>query len=332
MSQPETESAVKRQKLEGDEAKEATKLDGRAIAKQVRQEVKEMVTELKQEHNTTPLLGVVVVGDRPDSAMYVRMKAKAAAEVGIAVRHVDLPDTVEQATLEAKVRELADDPAVHGILVQLPLPSHMNEQAVLSLIPVNKDVDGLLPANFGNLCLRGGDAPLAIACTPAGIVELLQRSKIDVQGKECVVLGRSSLVGMPTAALLQSMNATVTVCHSATVNIKEHVQRADILVAAIGKPRFVRGDWLKEGCVVIDVGISEIDDATRKRGKRLVGDVYYEEAKKVASLITPVPGGVGPMTVAMLLRNMVGLARHSIGLPRLKLRTARTNVPNGDAC
>merc|ERR1711933_379045 len=185
---------------------------------------------------------------------------------------------------------------------------------------MGKDVDGFSALNIGNLCLKGGDPPLAVPCTPAGCIELLQRSGIKVAGKDAVVLGRSNIVGMPVAALLQSMNATVTVCHSSTANLKEKVRSADVVVAALGRAEMVRGDWLKPGCVVIDVGINSVEDSTKKAGYRLVGDVCTAEAKAVCSAITPVPGGVGPMTIAMLLKNTIGLARSAHGLPRLQLR------------
>jgi len=191
---------------------------------------------------------------------------------------------------------------------------------VLKAIAVEKDADGFSALNVGNLCLKGGDPPLAIPCTPAGCVELLQRSGVDVRGKDAVVIGRSNIVGMPVASLLQSMDATVTVCHSRTRDMAAKVRGADIVVAAIGKAEFVRGAWLKPGCIVIDVGINSKNAPERKSGYRLVGDVNYDEASRVASAITPVPGGVGPMTIAMLLFNTVNLARHSLGLERRALR------------
>jgi len=224
--------------------------------------------------------------------------------------------------LQKELDKLIADPKVHAILVQLPLPKHIDEPTVLERIPVEKDVDGFHAMNIGNMALKGGKPPLAIPCTPAGCIELLQRSNVDVSGKDAVVLGRSNIVGMPVAILLQSMNATVTVCHSRTANLKEKVQAADIVVAALGKAEMVRGDWLKPGCVVIDVGINSVEDKTKKAGYRLVGDVCTSEAKEVCSAITPVPGGVGPMTIAMLLKNTIGLARVASGLPRVPLRQA----------
>lgn len=309
-------------------------IDGKKISADVREEVKTMTAELVAEHGVTPGLAVVLVGERKDSQTYVRAKKKAAAEVGFHSVDIDLPESVTEEALVAEMEKLNADPKVHAILVQLPLPSHIDEAKILAMIRVDKDADGFSALNIGNLCLKGGSPPMAVPCTPAGCIELLQRSNVDVSGKDAVVLGRSNIVGMPVAALLQSMNATVTVCHSRTKNLKEKVQQCDILIAALGKAEMVRGDWLKPGCVVIDVGINSVDDPSRKLGYRLVGDVAYEEAKQKASAITPVPGGVGPMTIAMLLKNTLQLARLSIGLPRLPLRKAASyNVvdPNDPA-
>mmetsp|Transcript_22287 Transcript_22287/g.46960 ORF Transcript_22287/g.46960 Transcript_22287/m.46960 type:complete len:455 (+) Transcript_22287:177-1541(+) len=295
-------------------------IDGKKTAAAIRSELAEEIKILEADHDTTPGLAVVLVGERVDSATYVRMKKKAAAEIGIHSVDVTVDEAVSEEALIAEIRRLNEDQAVHGILVQLPLPSHIDEARVLKTIRYEKDADGFDATNIGNMWLRGGEPPLALPCTPAGCIELLQRYRIDISGKECVVLGRSNIVGMPVAALLTSCNGTVTVCHSRTKNIEEHVRRADIVVAAIGKTEFVRGEWLKEGVVVIDVGINDKPDATKKRGYRLVGDVNYGEALKKASAITPVPGGVGPMTIAMLMKNTVNLCRHSLGLPRLQLR------------
>jgi len=311
-------------------------IDGKAIAAEVRAEVKDGAEQLVKEHNTRPGLGMILVGERKDSQTYVRNKKKAASEANFHSVDITLPDTVSQADLLAEVHKLNADSKVHGILVQLPLPSHIDEATVLKAIKVEKDADGLAALNIGNLCLKGGDPPLAIPCTPAGCIELLQRSNVSISGKNAVVLGRSNIVGMPVAALLQSMDATVTVCHSRTEHMEELVHRADIVIAAMGKPQFVRGHWLKPGCVVIDVGINAIDDPTKKLGHRLAGDVNFAEAQGIASQITPVPGGVGPMTIALLLKNTLNLARHSLGLPRVPLRrtsvaatqAARTSLPS----
>jgi len=295
-------------------------IDGKKTAAAIRTELGEEIRDLQDRHGITPGLAVVLVGERVDSATYVRMKKKAAAEVGIHSIDVTLEASISEKELVAEIQALNADPKVHGILVQLPLPDHMDEAKVLKTIAYEKDADGFDATNIGNLWLRGGEPPLAIPCTPAGCIELLQRYNIPISGKDCVVLGRSNIVGMPVAALLQSCNGTVTVCHSRTKNIPEIVGRADIVIAAIGKTEFVRGDWLKPGAVVIDVGINDKPDPTKKRGYRLVGDVNFEEAVTKASAITPVPGGVGPMTIAMLLKNTVNLCRHSLGLPRLQLR------------
>lgn len=302
---------------------QCTVIDGKKTAADIRRELKEEVEFLKTNHDgIVPGLAVVLVGNRVDSATYVRMKKKAAIEVGIHSIDVALPTTISQDDLKARIDELNNNPEVHGILVQLPLPDHIDESEILKSISYTKDADGFSAQNIGNMWLgRGtGDPPLAIPCTPAGCIDLLQRYDVDITGKECVVLGRSNIVGMPVAALLQSCNGTVTVCHSRTRNIPEVVARADVLIAAIGKPEYVRGDWLKPGVVIVDVGINDKPDATKKRGYRLVGDVHYHEALQKASAITPVPGGVGPMTIAMLMKNTVNLCRHSLGLPRLQLR------------
>mmetsp|Transcript_16365 Transcript_16365/g.28727 ORF Transcript_16365/g.28727 Transcript_16365/m.28727 type:complete len:551 (+) Transcript_16365:69-1721(+) len=301
-------------------AVETQKIDGKAVAESVRLEIKDMTAELEKSHGIKPGLAVILVGERKDSQSYVRNKKKAAAEVNFHTVDVALPDTVSQDELLAEVEKLNLDPKVHAILVQLPLPKHIDEALILKTIRVDKDADGFSAMNIGNLCLKGGDPPLAVPCTPAGCIELLQRAGVEVAGKNAVVLGRSNIVGMPVSQLLQSMDATVTVCHSRTKDMVSYVRNADIVVAAIGKAEFVRGDWLKPGCVVIDVGINSVDDATKKLGYRLVGDVNYKEAQGIASHITPVPGGVGPMTIAMLLKNTLNLARHSAGLPRVPLR------------
>lgn len=240
-------------------------IDGKAIAKQVRQEVKELTDELKAQHNVTPGLAVVLVGSRKDSETYVRNKKTAAAEVGFHSIDVDLAETITENELLAEIEKLNRDTNVHAILVQLPLPSHINESKVLETIAVEKDADGFSAVNIGNLCMKGGNPPMSIPCTPAGCIELLQRSKVDINGKDAVVLGRSNIVGMPVAALLQSMNATVTVCHSRTKDLNKKLREADIVIAAIGKAEMVKGDMLKPGCVVIDVGINAVDDATKKK-------------------------------------------------------------------
>ena len=293
---------------------------------QTGQTLESCVDELQRDHSVTPGLAVVLVGQRTASATYVRMKKRAAAECGFHSVDLDFEADVTQKKLEAAIDGLNADDKVHGILVQLPLPKHIDESAIFARINVAKDVDGFSAANIGNLCLRGGQPPLAVPCTPAGCVELLQRSGVAVSGKEVVVLGRSNIVGMPVAHLLQSMDATVTVCHSRTADLASHCRRADIVVAAIGRAELVQGDWLTPGAVVLDVGINSKPAPELKKGYRLCGDVDFEPAKAVAGAITPVPGGVGPMTLAMLMKNTLNLARHAAGLPRLPLR-APTPAP-----
>jgi 5,10-methylene-tetrahydrofolate dehydrogenase/methenyl tetrahydrofolate cyclohydrolase len=303
---------------------DAILMDGKATAATIQEELTEQVQQLQRDHGILPGLAVVLVGNRPDSASYVRGKKKVATAIGIHSLDIHLPDTVTQDEVLNQIQQLNSNPDVHGILVQLPLPSHMNESIVLKAIAVDKDADGFSAWNIGNLCLKGGEPPLAVPCTPAGCIELLQRYNIPIRGKECVVLGRSNIVGMPVAALLQSCHGTVTVCHSQTQNIADHVQRADIIIAALGQAEFVRGDWIKPSgsVVIVDVGINSVPDTTRKSGYRLVGDVNFEECRRVASYITPVPGGVGPMTIIMLMKNTINLARQAHGLPRVPLRNA----------
>eukprot|EP00640_Fibrocapsa_japonica_P003272 CAMPEP_0113943532 /NCGR_PEP_ID=MMETSP1339-20121228/25722_1 /TAXON_ID=94617 /ORGANISM="Fibrocapsa japonica" /LENGTH=320 /DNA_ID=CAMNT_0000948431 /DNA_START=238 /DNA_END=1200 /DNA_ORIENTATION=+ /assembly_acc=CAM_ASM_000762 len=302
------------------EPREADRIDGKAIAATIRQEIAAGVTELTGTGAPAPGLAVVLVGERRDSATYVRMKKKACEEVGITSYGFDFPADVTQEELVTKVQELNNDPAVNGILVQLPLPSHIDERVVLDTISQEKDVDGLHPLNVAALCQGRTHAGQAmswdfdkidfhIACTPQGCIELLDRSGVEIKGARAVVLGRSNIVGIPVAMLLMHRNATVTIVHSRTVDIPSVVKQADIVVAAVGRAQMVKGDWLKPGAVVIDVGINSIDDASKKSGYRLVGDVDFEEAKMVASKITPVPGGVGPMTIAMLLRNTLNGAK-----------------------
>ena len=284
-------------------------LDGKATAAEVRRELRTR-TQVLQAEGLVPGLAVVLVGNRADSESYVRGKTKAAEEVGCQVFNVNFPDTVTEAALINKVLELNEDSRVHGILVQLPLPGHISEQLVLDSIAVHKDADGLCSTNLG-LLARPLGRPLALPCTPAGMMEMLRRYDVSIEAKNCVVLGRSAIVGMPMMLLMLKANGTVKVCHSRTEDIAGACKDADILVAAVGRPGFVKGAWLKPGVVVLDVGINRVSDATRKRGYRLQGDVDFETAKEKASLITPVPGGVGPMTVAMLLNNTVTLAENA---------------------
>jgi methylenetetrahydrofolate dehydrogenase (NADP+) / methenyltetrahydrofolate cyclohydrolase len=277
-------------------------LDGSAVAEQIRAEVKLAVARRVEEGKRVPGLATVLVGDDTASHSYVRTKHKACKEVGIRSFGYELPASASQQELEDLVKRLNDDPDVHGILVQLPLPAGFDEESVLSRVSIEKDVDGLHPVNIGRLAQKGRD-PLFVSCTPAGIMVLLNQVLPSLEGLNAVVLGRSNIVGMPTALLLIRANATMTLCHSRTKNLPEVVRQADVLIAAVGRTEMVRGDWVKPGAVVIDVGTNRVDDATRPRGYRLVGDVAFDEVKEVASAITPVPGGVGPMTIAMLMQS-----------------------------
>ena len=274
--------------------------------------MQERVLVFQQKYDgLTPALAVVLVGERPDSQSYVRAKAKVAVELGCSIVNVNFPDSVSESELLRKIADLNADSSVHGILVQLPLPQHINADHVLDAIDVRKDADGLTAFNLGQLSRPSG-RPLATPCTPAGCMELLRRYQVHLEGKECVILGRSAIVGMPMALLMMRANASVKVCHRFTADLAQACSEADVLVVAVGKPELVKGEWVKSGAVIIDVGINRVEDSTRKSGYRLVGDVHFESAKERASLITPVPGGVGPMTVAMLLRNTVSLAEASM--------------------
>jgi 5,10-methylene-tetrahydrofolate dehydrogenase/methenyl tetrahydrofolate cyclohydrolase len=286
----------------------ATVIDGAAIAEQIRGEVATEVKERIQAGKPVPGLATVLVGENPASHVYVRSKHKACQEAGIVSFGHELPENTKLGEVVDLVKKLNDDPAVHGILVQLPLPSGLDEEKVLSTVRLEKDVDGFHPVNIGRLAQKGRD-PLFVPATPSGVMYLLQKYVQNLGGMNAVVLGRSNIVGMPVALLLVRSNATITLCHSKSKNLKEITRSADILVAAVGRTEMVRGDWVKPGAVVIDVGINRVEDASRPRGYRLVGDVAYDEVKEVASAITPVPGGVGPMTIAMLLRSTLKAAK-----------------------
>ncbi|KAL6271808.1 hypothetical protein ACE6H2_028719 [Prunus campanulata] len=286
-------------------------IDGKAIAQTIRNEIAEEVRHLSQKYGKVPGLAVVIVGNRKDSQSYVSMKRKACAEVGIISLDIDLPEDVSQVDLIAKVHELNANPDVHGILVQLPLPKHINEEKVLSEISIEKDVDGFHPLNIGKLAMKGRE-PLFLPCTPKGCLELLSRSGISIKGKKAVVVGRSNIVGLPVSLLLLKADATVTVVHSHSHDPESIIREADIIIAAAGQAMMIKGSWIKPGAAVIDVGTNAIDDSSRKSGYRLVGDVDFQEACKVAGWVTPVPGGVGPMTVAMLLNNTLDGAKRVI--------------------
>ncbi len=277
-------------------------IDGKLIAQQVRDEVAVNVAKRSAAGKPKPTLATVLVGDRVDSATYVSAKQKACAELGMGSISHQLPADISQAELEKLIKKLNKSKKVNGILVQLPLPSHLDEERVLQLVSIEKDVDGFSPINIGRLAQKGRE-PLFVPCTPYGCIYLLEKMGVQIEGANAVVLGRSNIVGMPAALLLVGKNATVTICHSRTKDLPSVIRNADILIAAIGKPEFLRGDWVKPGAAVVDVGINSKPDATKKSGYRLVGDVNFDEAKEVAGFITPVPGGVGPMTIAMLMRN-----------------------------
>ena len=290
----------------------ATRIDGVAVARAVRADVAREVAELKAR-GITPGLTVVIVGADPASQSYVRSKEKASAEVGMKGEIIRLPANASQRELEALIDRLNADVTVHGILVQSPLPAHMDTNTVVRRIAPEKDVDGFHPVNVGKLLIgeKNGFSP----CTPLGVQELLVRYGVSTAGQDVVVIGRSNIVGKPMAALLVQSgvggDCTVTICHSRTRDLASHTRRADIVIAAIGKPEAITGDMIRPGAVVIDVGINRVPDDSVSRGYRLVGDVHYESASQVASVISPVPGGVGPMTIAMLLKNTVRAARQA---------------------
>jgi 5,10-methylene-tetrahydrofolate dehydrogenase/methenyl tetrahydrofolate cyclohydrolase len=272
-------------------------IDGKAIADDLRKDIAKGVEELLAAGGHRPGLATVLVGENPASQTYVRMKQKACAEVGIESFGHTLPDDASQEEVETLVKQLNDDPTVHGILVQLPLPAGLDEEAILRAISIEKDVDGFHPINMGRLAQKGRE-PLFVPCTPAGCIVLLKKAGAKLEGANAVVVGRSNIVGMPAALLLVKENATVTICHSRTQDLPAVCREADVLIAAIGRPEMIKGDWVKPGAYVIDVGTNRVDDPNAKRGYRLVGDVAFDEAKEVAGAISPSPGGVGPMTIA----------------------------------
>lgn len=294
----------------------ATIIDGKIIATELRARVAVEVARLKKEHGLTPGLAVVLVGNDPASEVYVRNKGIATAEAGMNSFEYKLPAETSEADVLAKVRELNADPAVHGFLVQFPVPDHISQQAVIDAIDPVKDADGLHPLNAGRLA---SGLPAMVPATPEGCVIMAKRAGGDLSGKHAVIIGRSNLVGKPVAQLLLKENCTVTIAHSRSRDLPSIARQADILVAAVGRPGMVRGDWVKPGAVVIDVGINRVPAPEKGEGKtRLVGDVAFDEAAEVASAITPVPGGVGLMTVACLLRNTVIAAcrQNGIALPQ----------------
>lgn len=278
-------------------------IDGKRIAAEVRLDIAKRTAEFKESNGFVPGLAVVIVGEDPASQVYVRNKKKACGEVGFYSEVHEMPENTTMEQLLAKIEELKNNPSIHGILVQLPLPKHLDEKAVIAAIPPEKDVDAFHLINTGKIML--GEYSF-LPCTPAGVMKLLEYENIDVSGKECVVVGRSNIVGKPMAMLLLHANGTVTICHSRTKNLADVTRRADILVVAIGKADFIKGDMIKEGAVVIDVGMNRREDG------KLTGDVDFASASEIASAITPVPGGVGPMTITMLLENTLTAARQTL--------------------
>lgn len=290
-------------------------IDGRAIANQIHTETAKRVEYLKGK-GVVPGLVFIRVGEDPASVVYVGMKEKMSAQLGISSKTYVLPENTTQAELLELINKLNNDPAVHGILVQAPLPDHISQEVIYSSVNPQKDVDGFHPLNVGKLLL--GDTSGFKPCTPAGIQELLIRSGVNTEGADVVILGRGEIVGKPMAAILcqkaKGANSTVTICHSRTRNIEDHCRRADILIAAMGVPKFVKAHMVKPGAVVVDVGVNRVADPTAKSGSRIVGDVDFENVQPIAGKITPNPGGVGPMTIAMLMQNTVRAAELATGI------------------
>jgi len=301
----------------------ATILDGKKLAADMRADIASQVARLKADHGVTPGLGVILIGVDPASTSYVTAKEKACAEAGMYSQDVRVPAETTQAEALALVQRMNADPRIHGILVQLPLPKHINEGAVINAIAPEKDVDGFTPVNVGRMMI--GETCF-LPCTPHGIIQMLLKAGVQTSGKHAVVVGRSNIVGKPVAHLLmrkaEGGNATVTVCHTGTRDLASFTRQADILVVAAGRPNTVTGDMIKPGAAVIDVGVNRIPDAAKKNGFRLAGDVDFDSAKEVASLITPVPGGVGPMTITMLLYNTLESARRTCAGERPVARVA----------
>lgn len=278
-------------------------LSGKTVSANTREKIAKDVQDFKEKAGITPGLAVIIVGENEASKVYVRNKHKACAEVGMYSRVIELPESTPESELLDLISELNGDNSIHGILVQLPLPGHIDEQMVINTISPEKDVDAFHPENVGKIMLGDYDF---LPCTPAGVMEILDYYNIEISGKKCVIIGRSNIVGKPQALLLLERNGTVTICHSRTKNLAEETKQADILVVAIGKPDFVTKDMVKEGAVVIDVGINRMPDG------KLHGDVAFDEVAPIASAITPVPGGVGPMTITMLLKNTLTAAKKHI--------------------
>ncbi len=286
-------------------------IDGNVVADRMQGEITQAVQKMREEHGVTPGLAAVLVGENPASRQYVSMKRRRCAKVGMESFGYELPASTSQEELEALIRDLNADPKVHGILVQLPLPDHINEEKILSTLSLEKDVDGFHPVNIGRLAMKGRE-PLFIPATPYGCMVLLEEVGAQISGANAVVLGRSNIVGLPAALLLIHRNATVTICHSRTRDLPSVTRAADILITAVGRPEMVRADWVKPGAIVIDVGSNRIEDPASEKGYRWVGDVAFDEVKEVAGAITPSPGGVGPMTITMLLKNTLRAAELAV--------------------
>ena len=283
----------------------ATLIDGKAVAKKYQENIKERINKIKENYNIVPGLAVVLVGNDPASQAYVNRKEKVSTKLGMNSRQIQLPETTSEAELLKIVESLNNDTDIHAILVQLPLPEHINSEKILTTIKPEKDVDGFHPVNMGRLL--AGMKPYAVPCTPLGVMKLLEAYDIKLKGKSAVILGRSNIVGKPVSILLLAQHATVTICHSRTQNIGEICKQADIIVVAIGREKFLKKEWVKPGAVIIDVGINRSEET----GK-LVGDADYDGIAPIASYITPVPGGVGPMTIAMLMENTLNLLENTI--------------------
>jgi methylenetetrahydrofolate dehydrogenase (NADP+)/methenyltetrahydrofolate cyclohydrolase len=286
-------------------------IDGNAVAARMQGEISDAVQKMREEHGITPGLAAVLVGENPASKQYVGMKRRRCAKVGIESFGYEHTESKSQGEHESLIKELNADPKVHGILVQLPLPDHIDEEAILGAISLEKDVDGFHPVNIGRLAMKGRE-PLFIPATPYGCMVLLEEVGAEISGANAVVLGRSNIVGLPAAMLLLHRNATVTICHSRTKDLKAVIREADILIAAVGRPEMVKADWVKPGAVVIDVGSNRLDDPESDKGYRWVGDIAFDEVKEVAGAITPSPGGVGPMTITMLLKNTLRAAELAV--------------------
>ncbi|OGO13481.1 MAG: bifunctional methylenetetrahydrofolate dehydrogenase/methenyltetrahydrofolate cyclohydrolase [Chloroflexi bacterium RBG_16_47_49] len=288
-------------------------IDGKAISEKLLCEIAADVETMVKQGLPRPGLAAVLVGENPASQQYVRMKRKTCEKYGLESYGYVLPATSSQAEVETLVQELNADPKVNGILVQLPLPDHLDDEKILNSISVEKDVDGFHPINIGRLAQKGRE-PLFVPCTPDGCIYLIDQTGFQLKGSNAVVLGRSNIVGMPVALLLVKRDATVTICHSRSKDLPSICRSADVLIAAVGRPEMVKADWIKPGAVVIDVGTNRVDDPTLEKGYRLAGDVDFNEAKEVAGWISPYPGGVGPMTITMLLRNTVRAAKIQAGV------------------